>query len=124
MKFDDIYKIIEESKQRVKRYYHVTPSKNLPSIFKQGLVPMLGDRSKQVEGEIEGVFLFSSISDAVDAIGNELGEEFDEDEELTLLMITIPIDDLDSFELIDDGFSWVSLDPIPVEYISIGKKNF
>jgi hypothetical protein len=69
--------------------YHVTPTRNLRSIMKNGLHPQIGDRSRQLDGEVEGVFLFPSLSDVEAAVSSWLGDEFDEDEELSLLAVDI-----------------------------------
>lgn len=68
--------------------YHVTPTKNLESIFKQGLKPTLGDRSSKISGEQKGVYLFLDKISAEDAVMNWLGDEFD-DEPLTMLEVDI-----------------------------------
>jgi hypothetical protein len=69
--------------------YHVTPTRNLRSIMKSGLHPKIGDRSSQLDGEVEGIFLFPSLIDVEAAVSSWLGDEFDEDEELSLLAIDI-----------------------------------
>jgi hypothetical protein len=67
--------------------YHVTPTKNVKSIMRDGLRPQVGKRSKKIPGEANGIFVFNSKSDAEDAVMNWLGDEFGEDEALTLLAI-------------------------------------
>lgn len=69
--------------------YHVTPTANMASIRSAGLVPLMGDRSSKMEDD-PAIFLFKSKDDADDAVSNWLGDEFDEDEGLTLLQITVP----------------------------------
>lgn len=69
--------------------YHVTPTRNLRSIMKNGLRPQVGDRSAQLDGEVEGIFLFTSLDDVETAVSSWLGDEFDEDEELSLLAVDI-----------------------------------
>ena len=69
--------------------YHVTPTRNLRSIMKNGLRPQIGDRSSQLDGEVEGIFLFPSLNDVEAAASSWLGDEFDEDEELSLLAVDI-----------------------------------
>jgi pyrimidine deaminase RibD-like protein len=68
--------------------YHVTPTKNLKSIVKQGLVPTIGDRSSQIAGEKSGIYVFPDRASAEDAVMNWLGDEFD-DEPLTMLKIDV-----------------------------------
>jgi hypothetical protein len=67
--------------------YHVTPTKNVKSIMRDGLRPQVGNRSSKITGEDNGIFVFNSKNDAEDAIMNWLGDEFGEDAELTLLAI-------------------------------------
>lgn len=69
--------------------YHVTPTKNLSKILKQGLIPRVGDRSQKIAGEEEGIFTFPDKESAENAVMNWLGDEFNEDEELSLLAINI-----------------------------------
>lgn len=68
--------------------YHVTPTKNLKSIAKQGLVPTVGDRASQIAGEKFGIYVFPDTTSAEDAVMNWLGDEFD-DEPLTMLKIDV-----------------------------------
>jgi hypothetical protein len=68
--------------------YHVTPTKNIKSIAKQGLTPTVGDRASQIAGEKSGIYVFPDKVSAEDAVMNWLGDEFD-DEPLTMLKIDI-----------------------------------
>ena len=68
--------------------YHITPTKNLKSIAKQGLKPTVGDRSSQIAGEKSGIYVFPDKISAEDAVMNWLGDEF-EDEPLTMLKIDV-----------------------------------
>lgn len=64
------------------RYYHVTPEKFVPSILKRGI------KAKVPANEDErGVYLFKSLDDAVEAIMNWLGDRFDEDEPLAIVVV-------------------------------------
>ena len=68
--------------------YHVTPTKNLKSIAKQGLTPAVGGRSSKISGEQKGIYVFPDKVSAEDAVMNWLGDEFD-DEPLTMLKIDV-----------------------------------
>ena len=81
-------KITKEDGQKGKFVYHVTPTKNLQSIAKNGLTPNLGDRSNKISGEVKGIYVFPDKVSAEDAVMNWLGDEF-EDEHLTMLKIDI-----------------------------------
>lgn len=73
-------------------YFHVTPISNLPSILKDGLIPQIGERSKELETE-ERVYLFITYEDCQTALYQWLGEEFDElEEEVVSLKVELPDD--------------------------------
>ena len=69
--------------------YHVTPTRNVKRIMQQGLIPQAGDRSQKIAGEDTGVYTFPDLETAESAVMNWLGDEFDEDEPLTMLAINI-----------------------------------
>lgn len=69
--------------------YHVTPSKNLRSIQENGLVPSIGQRSRDLGEEREAVYLFPSREDLDNALSNWLGELFDEEEPLAILQVDV-----------------------------------
>lgn len=94
--------------------YHVTPTKNLPSIMKNGLIPQIGNRSSQIDGEEEGIYIFPSLEDLEDA--HWLGDEFDEDEELSVLEI-----DVSGIPLVDStvGFEKIIKVPVSPDRISV-----
>ncbi|HDS1721752.1 hypothetical protein NPS53_09585 [Pseudomonas putida] len=64
--------------------YHVTPLANLPSIFSNGLVPQIGERSALHGESSENLYLFTSAEACETALMNWLGDEF-EDVELAVL---------------------------------------
>lgn len=66
-----------------RKYYHITPAKNVSKILKNGLDP----KKPQDYDDEEGVYLFKTKDDVEDAMMNWLGDKFDEDEELALLEI-------------------------------------
>lgn len=67
--------------------YHVTPTKNLPSILKNGLDPTVGPRASQIPGETRAIYVFPDRETTYDAIMNWLGDQFEESEDLALLEI-------------------------------------
>ena len=75
--------------KNTKFLYHATPTRNLKSIMKTGLVPNIGDRSSKITGEQSGIYLFPTVEAAEDAVMNWLGDEFDEDEPLTMLKVNV-----------------------------------
>lgn len=98
--------------------YHATLKSNLDSILEKGLVPQVGLRSKKI-GETPAVFLFPSYEDCTNALGNWLGEEFDEIEpyqEVISLKVSLP----DNFPLENSApyekISRQKIDPQYIEY--------
>ena len=65
--------------------FHVTRTSNIPTILKYGISPRVPIDMPEEE---KGVYLFSTIEDAEDAIMNWLGDRFEEDEPLALLTIS------------------------------------
>lgn len=78
-------------------YYHVTETRNLNSIMQKGLLPKTGRRSSKI-GDF-GVFLFKTLQDLEDGMSTWLGDEFDEDVEITILEVDLS----DDIEIFDDG---------------------
>ena len=68
-------------------YYHVTPTRNVKSILKDGLRPSVGKSSEKMK-EKPSTFLFKSKEDAHDAVMNWLGDEHDEP--LSMLKVKLP----------------------------------
>jgi hypothetical protein len=79
---------VAEAESTPQFVYHVTPTRNLKSIAKQGLKPTVGDRTSQIAGEKSGIYVFPDRTSAEDAVMNWLGDEFD-DEPLTMLKIDV-----------------------------------
>lgn len=119
MRFKEFF-LLQEQVPPGKTYYHVCKDTNLPNILKMGLLVSQGDRSSQMEEE-PSVFLFRDKNSAYDAISNWLGDEFEEDEILDLLQISLPSD----FPLTDDPrmFEVVSKRDIPPSFIRLLKKG-
>lgn len=68
-------------------YYHVTLPENVPSILEHGLQPRIGENSSDCGERIPTVFCFPSREYCDEALGQWMGELFDEDEELVILEI-------------------------------------
>lgn len=95
-------------------YYHVTPTVNLDSILKSGLVPTVGERSQELN-ELPGIFLFPSLDDVVTAVMNWLGDYYDDDVSLTLLQVSI------DESILESVVEWelICREPILPEFIEI-----
>lgn len=98
--------------------YHVTTRENLNSILKEGLKPSVGPRSEKLD-ESNAIFVFDSRTSAEDGVGNWLGEEFDDDEELILLEVDARGLDLSPSFDDDESFEWTSSGEIPADRISV-----
>lgn len=83
--FKELRSILIEDRE----YYHVTQTRHVASILKDGLKPSVGERSAKM-GEKPSSFLFKSKEDAYDAVTNWLGDEHPEDQPLSLLKVKLP----------------------------------
>ena len=83
-------------------FYHVTLVSNLTNISEYGLMPSVGDRSRQL-GESSAIFLFPDQDSAEDAVSGWLGDQLDEDEPLALLEVHVP-EDIEILKT--DGVDW------------------
>jgi hypothetical protein len=70
-------------------FYHITPQRNVPSILENGLIPSIGPRSLALGEETPASYHFSSPDDLIDGLQNWLLDEFDEDEPIALLAISV-----------------------------------
>ena len=95
-------------------YYHVTTPEGLEGIKQRGLVPQVGDRSRALGEENPGVYLFPSRDDRDNALGNWLGDEFEDHDTLHSLEVDLPHDwPLDS----SVDYERVSRQPIPFSHV-------
>lgn len=106
------------------KFYHVTTQSNLDSIMSNGLIPSIGERSSRLGEENSSIYLFDSKQSVEDALGNWLGEEFDEDEQLVLLEVSSKdIDTVPSFEGDDSSFEWTTKNAITPSNIKVSIPN-
>lgn len=103
----------------MKTYYHVTLMENLESIMKTGLIPQIGERSVEFGEKEEAIYLFPTEDDMHCALGQWLGEwydeEYGEDIELAALEITLPNEF--PVEAGEVEYECLSKSLIPSEYI-------
>jgi len=64
-------------------FYHVTLSRNVPSIMKNGILPSI---NKEM-GDKKAVYMFKNRDELEDALMNWLGDKFPEDATLSILKI-------------------------------------
>lgn len=93
--------------------YHVTPTKNVPSILKTGLQPRIGPRSKAAKEQQPAIYVFPTRDDMMDA---EHWIDGVMPDDTTVLRLTIP-----RAWMLKSPVSWESMviKPIPPERITV-----
>lgn len=104
---------IVESIQEGGVLFHLTPSENVSSILKQGLIPQSGPRSEKVSDH--GIFLFPTMEDVEDGWSHWMETEIDDDVPLALLKVVLP----EGAEANWMGWEVVCYDPIPPQNIEV-----
>jgi hypothetical protein len=69
---------------------HVTLTRNVARIMREGLHPRRGPRSRRLGESHRAVYLFKGREDAADGPVNWLGDELPEDEPVALIMASLP----------------------------------
>ena len=69
--------------------WHVTPTRNVFGILEEGLNPSVGERSQAMGEETPRVYVFTDALALEDALSNWLGEAFDEDDALSIVLLDI-----------------------------------
>ncbi len=96
--------------------YHVTPTRNLFRIMREGLAPRIGPRSRRLGEAVAAVYLFEDADSLQDALDNWLGDEFAEDAMLALLRVEVPA----GTRLAEGaGFEMAAIDALPPECLSV-----
>jgi len=101
--------------------YHITPTRNVPKIMQQGLIPRIGVRARKLNEPVKGIYLFHSKDEASDGVANWLGDEFGEDTRLALLAVRVPADATRSAGA---GFETILTEPVPPDRITIVSRDF
>lgn len=101
-----------EGPNSTKAFFHLTLTKNLPSIRQYGLRPTLGEMSKVYGEPRPAIYLFTSLDSAHDALMNWFGEALEnaglEDEPVAILKVEVP----DSTPIHHEAFEAVIYDYI------------
>jgi hypothetical protein len=79
---------LTESSTTVKVGYHVTPTRNVKYIIKNGLIPQIGSNSSSYGETEERLYFFPSVSDAENSAMTWLGDQY-EDEIISLLAVDL-----------------------------------
>ena len=82
--------LIWEAYNKSSYMYHVTPTTNVESILKDGLTPSKGSNSQTYGEEQDSVYLFPTPEDAADALGNWLGDQY-EDEDISFSLLQVDV---------------------------------
>ncbi|MFQ1027571.1 hypothetical protein JDW21_18775 [Bacillus subtilis] len=98
----------------------MTTDESLDSILKNGLKPLIGERSIKIEN-IPAIYLFPNIDYLTDALYGWLGDEFEDyNGNLHTLKINLP----ESFQVENTcEYEVCSYNPIPSKYISYLRKE-
>ena len=67
--------------------YHVTTLASLPAILQEGIEPSIGPRSARINEITPAIYLFPTVDHVADALGNWLGDEFEDEDELVVLEV-------------------------------------
>ena len=119
--FDHLYNIFIENVE-TETFYHVTETKNVPAILKNGLLPSKGPRSETLGEPESRIYLFKRYIDLEDAMMNWLGDEFpEESEDFSVLSIVLP----KGFPISNEEVEWEysTKQPIPKEYIRLYRSH-
>lgn len=81
------------------RVYHVTETRLLDTILRDGLKPMIGPRSRSAGEQAAAIYVFPDSLSLIDGLTNWLGDELDVP--CSVLELTIPDD-----WLIHDDLRW------------------
>jgi hypothetical protein len=71
-------------------FYHITPTKNVDSILKNGLEPRIGYLSNEFGESEPKIYLFKDKEGVEEGWSNWMETYFDEEEPMTVLKITLP----------------------------------
>jgi len=93
--------------------FHVTTDTAWETIQEEGLRPTCKDRSSAAAEQTPRVFLFGSRQDVDNALGNWLGEEFeDHDGDLVIIEMQTPDDAEPTFPGDETSWEWSTSHPI------------
>ena len=98
--------------------YHVTPTRMLPKILREGLVPQIGPRARLIHEPRVAIYCFGSVASLQNA--EWLWGEFDETTSLALLEIKVP----STIRRARVGFEVQVYDPIPPSSLRVISRKF
>lgn len=98
-------------------FYHVTPARNVRDILTKGLIPKRGSLSSKGNEPEDAIFLFADLDSVENALMNWLGDEFEDEEQLSLLAVILDL------KPAPNHFETVVHNPIPPSAIKLIKNN-
>lgn len=105
---------------RPEKVYHVATDTSWEHIECHGLTPAQGERSSSAGEREPKVFLFGSRQDVEDALGNWLGEEFEDHEgDLVIIETDTPNDAEPTFPDADASWEWSTASAIPAAALRV-----
>lgn len=107
------------------KLYHVSLLRNLKSIMKVGLEPKIGERSKEIGETEKAVYLFPTIDDMNCALGQWLGDWYNDEYGEDVPLMSLEIDLPDDFPIQDGEVEYekISKVVIPPQYIRFLKEE-
>lgn len=83
-------------------------------------MPAIGDRSDAAEEPVPRVFLFGSRQDVNDALGNWLGEEFEDyDGALLVIELETPLAAEPTFPDAEESWEWSTTEAVPADALTV-----
>jgi hypothetical protein len=112
------------SEAKASAYYHVTLTKNLPSIQQHGLLPKNGSLSTLAGEGKPAIYLFRSIEAAEEGVTNWMGDYLPEEEPLALLKVVLPVGLRTRRGENEFGYEFKIYQPIPPQNLEVLTKDF
>lgn len=104
--------------QKLVTLYHVTTSESLNSIFKQGLIPQVGDNAFDCGEKKPAIYFFPTKDTMNDALGGWMGDLLEDNgEDGYCLTVHVPVDQVQ-----DSTVDWEKLSYQPVAPENIEKE--
>lgn len=103
----------------MKTYYHVSLKKNINDILNKGLLPKIGERSKEIKENIKRVYLFTTKDDMENALMNWLGEWYTDRYGDEVKLISLKVEVPNNFPILESTVDYEKVCEviIPPKYI-------
>jgi hypothetical protein len=103
------------------RLYHVTPTRNLGRILREGLLPRKGPRSRNAKERVPAIYCFPDQTSLEEGISQWFFDLFTDETPLALLEITVA-----AGVRIESDVAWERhlLVPIPPDHLQVLDRNY